>query len=113
MRGKVSHRTLAAIMVEEELLRQTQGWNPGEWNWHTMKVSSRENTRERRAHPYQREGVRAYSYQREGGRAHPYQREEVVNRGEGSSRTMGQRLDRQQGLMKDIEKILSWLVVIL
>ena len=93
MRGKVSHRTLAAIMGEEELLRQTQGRNAGEWNWHTIKVFSRENTREGRAHPYQREGVRAYPYQREGGRAHPYQREEIVDRGVGGLHTMGQRLD--------------------
>ena len=107
MRGKVSHRTLAAIMGEEELLRQTQGWNPGEWNWHTMKAFSREKTRERRAHPYQIEGVRAYPYQSEGGRAHPYQREEIVDRGVGGSRTMGQRLDRLHGLMKEIEKELN------
>ena len=62
MRGKVSHRTLASIIGEEELLRKVNGWNPGNWNWHTMKVFL-----ERRAHPYQRERVRAYPhYQREG-----------------------------------------------
>jgi len=94
MRGKIGHKTLAAIIGEEELLRQTNGWNPGKWNWHTMKVFSKGPTRERRAHPYQRE-VR---------RAHPYQREEIVDRGEESSRTMGQRLDRLNGLMKEIEK---------
>ena len=54
LRGKVSHRTLASMIGEEELLRQVNGWNPGNWNWHTMKVFS-----ERRAHPYQRERVRA------------------------------------------------------
>ena len=41
MRGKVGHRTLAAIIGEEELLRQTNGWNPGKWNWYTMKVFSK------------------------------------------------------------------------
>ena len=101
LRGKVSHRTLASIIGEEELLRQVNGWNPGNWNWHTMKVFS-----ERRAHPYQRERVRAPHYQREE-RAHPYQRVEPVDRGVGGSRTIGQRLDRVQSLMKELEKELN------
>ena len=87
-------------------MKKVNGWNPGEWNWHTMKTFPRETTRERRPHPYQRERVRAYRYQRKE-RARDYQREEPVDRGVGGSRTMGQRLDRLHGLMKEIEKELN------
>ena len=43
IRGAVSHRTLAAIMGEEQLSEKNHGWNIGEWNWNTMKVFFREN----------------------------------------------------------------------
>jgi len=92
LRGKVSHKTLAAIMGEESLLEHTRGWNPAEWNWHTLGKFA-ERKRGRRPHPYQREE-----------RHHPGQRDE--QRAEGS-RTIGQRVDRLNGLLSALAKELN------
>ena len=108
LRGKVSHRTLASIIGEEALLQKTRGWNPHEWNWHNMQKFT-DKKRGQRAHPYQRASHHPQQrhqqshphhqhYQRV--EHHPQAQEQVV---EGSG-TIGQRVDRLNGLLSAIER---------
>ena len=92
LRGKVSHKTLAAIMGDQSLLKHPRGWNPAEWNWHTLEKFAERN-RGKRSHPYQREECNPQG-----------QREE--QRAEGS-RTIGQRVDRLNGLLSALAKELN------
>lgn len=56
IKGKVSHKDLAATIGKEALLKDTRGWNQCWWNWNTMeKFHKKRENRERRSHPYQSE----------------------------------------------------------